>query len=187
MSLFYTNAANREVQKVARTGQYAERFGNAIDQLGSDRLGVRQGAIYSLSQLMDESEALEDDIIAVLTAYVRDPAHAGYTPTQPEIGGSVHIAVDVQAALTAIGERPHPQRHANIDLTSSNLHLADLSGLDLTNADFSYSDVTMADFTETNLQNSDFFGAILEHANFGGADLRGANLFGNLFSVDTAR
>ena len=74
--LLYTNAANRTQQKLAERGQITDRFGTAINQLGSEILDVRLGGVYALERLMhDASSADEADIMEVLSAYIRD--HTG--------------------------------------------------------------------------------------------------------------
>src|SRR5262249_22024192 len=72
VGLILTNAANRATQHIAEQGQVTDRFGKAIDQLGSGNLDIRLGGIYALERLMHDSSSDEANIIEVLGAYVRD-------------------------------------------------------------------------------------------------------------------
>ena len=79
-------------------GQVTDRFGKAVEQLGSNATDVRLGAIYSLERLMNDSTADQPTIMEVLSAYIREHTAAR---TQSEVGPSI----DVQAALTVLGRR----------------------------------------------------------------------------------
>src|SRR5262245_8067515 len=129
--LILTNNANRAQQaanlkqlKITEQGQITDRFGRAIDQLGSDKLDVRLGGIYALERLMHDSPADESNILEVLTAYIRDPPHTSaaagsHATTSASI--SLRPPTDIQADLTVIGRRPDPTRHHGIDLTDADI------------------------------------------------------------------
>jgi uncharacterized protein YjbI with pentapeptide repeats len=98
-------------------------------------------------------------ILEVLTAYVR--IHAPLTSDcSPPSGPDQRLAVDVQAALTALGQLGGTRDH-RIDLTNTCLHRANLS-----RANLSFADLMGTDLTNTNLNQ----------ANLGAADLTGAQL-----------
>jgi hypothetical protein len=178
--LFYTNAANRAQQKLAEQGQITDRFGTAINQLGSGNLDVRLGGVYALERLMRDASADEANIIEVLSAYVRD--HTGISATVSQATTSPappHPPTDVQAALTVLGRRPDPRSHVNIDLT-----WADITGADLTGADLARADLRDADLTGAYLRSADLTGAALRNANLTRAYLRFADLTGAYLRYD---
>ena len=139
LGLYITNAQNRAQQQLTEQGQITERFGRAIDQLGSDKLDVRLGGVYALEALMHEPHADERNIIEVLSAYVRDhPASTAGPLTLHRRGDLLptrKLPTDVQAALTVLGRRPDPAHNTGIDLTGAHISGADLRGADLTSAD----------------------------------------------------
>jgi hypothetical protein len=177
--LYFTNAANRSTsaatlaqQKLAEQGLITERFSRATDQLGSDKIDVRLGAIYSLQRLMADSPADFATIVAVLGAYVRDhaPAPKPHSPT------SAPPATDVQAVLTVLGESRAAAHGVRMDLSDSNLSHAALSFADLDGADLSGSDLTGADLGSADLIRAYLIGAYLSDAYLGGANLTAAIL-----------
>ena len=60
--------------QVNRQGQITDRFTRAIDQLGSEKLEIRLGGIYSLERIDKESpeRAYHGTVMEVLTAYIRE-------------------------------------------------------------------------------------------------------------------
>lgn len=178
--LFYTNAANRAQQKLTEQGQITDRFGTAINQLGSGNLDVRLGGVYALERLMHDASADEANILEVLSAYVRD--HTGTSaPGSPATTSPAppHPPTDVQAALTVLGRRPDPARHVNIDLT-----WADISGADLTAANLTHADLRDADLNGAYLRSADLTGAALRNADLAHAYLRSADLGGAYLRYD---
>src|SRR5690242_8538811 len=162
VGLFITNAENRQQQALTERGQITERFGRAVDQLGSDKLDVRLGGVYALERLMHDSRADEPNIIEVLSAYVRDhPASAAGSHKKTSASTQPHLPTDVQAALTVLGRRPDPAHHTGVDLTD-----ADISGAQLRGVKFDRVDLTGANLTDANLSD----------AHLTRADLTGANL-----------
>src|SRR5215213_10062077 len=86
--------------QVNREGQITERFTRAIDQLGSEKLEIRLGGIYSLERIARESEEDHWPIMEVLTAYVREAAHR-----DAHKGESTHPESDIQAIMTVLRRR----------------------------------------------------------------------------------
>jgi hypothetical protein len=184
------DAANRGQQFLTERGQITERFGRAIDQLGSNKLDVRLGGIYALERLMHDSPQDQLNLIEVLGAFIR--GHAGTSgPATPRVttpaASRLRPATDVQAALTVLGRRPHPWGGQNVDLSGANisganlahadlayvqLHGAELSGANLLGADLTHADLTAADLADTDLRTSH-----LDRANLAHADLTRARLF----------
>ncbi|MER7280616.1 pentapeptide repeat-containing protein [Dactylosporangium sp. NPDC000244] len=180
--LFYTNDANRRQQqanrdqlKVAEQGQFTDRFGKAVEQLGQegdDKLGVRLGGIYALERLMNDSPRDEPAIIEVLCAFVRIHAPRLVEVPPPARPPS---SPDVQAAVTVLGRRPSPLAKGNsrLDFNSALLSMpaAELLGSNLAGANLEYANLLAG-----GLNNADLHGAYLRNANLQGAVLRAANL-----------
>jgi hypothetical protein len=178
--LFYTNAANRAQQKLAEQGQVTDRFGTAIDQVGSGNLDVRLGGVYALERLMHDASGDEANIIEVLSAYIRDHTGNSAAVSQPATSPApLHPSTDVQAALTVLGRRPDPASHIRIDLT-----WADLTGADLTGANLAHADLREADLAGGYLRSTDLVGAALRNADLTGAYLRFADLAGAYLRYD---
>lgn len=201
--LYYTSRQLYTTQE----GQITERFSRAIQQLGavgSDDtpiIEVRQGGIYSLERIAQESPRDYWPIIEILSAYIRGHApnpHPNPRPI-PQISvdvtdGTVTLKVvlpetklirqDVQSALTVIARRnsqfDDPNRSLN--LSKTDLHGSDLRNARLRKVIFRFSNLRSADLT-----NADLTGAILNHvdlqkAQLQGAILRGARLDYTLFT-----
>jgi hypothetical protein len=181
-------------------GQITDRFTKATDQLGSDRLAIRLGGIYSLERIARDSKADHGPVMEVLTAFVRDHAAASPTATASPLGPSTTTAArpmaptDVQAVLTVVGRRNvrNDPNNFSLDLTHSNLSGANLSGANLSGAnlsgtDLSGTDLRGADLFQATLSNANLSGANLLKADLSGAKLIEANLFNaNLFKANLA-
>jgi len=66
-------------------GQITDRFTKATDQLGSDKLDIRLGGIYSMERIARDSRNDQRPVMEVLTAFVRE--HMPSTPTSPAFHG----------------------------------------------------------------------------------------------------
>ncbi|MGZ9111634.1 MAG: hypothetical protein ACXW3X_11245 [Rhodoplanes sp.] len=81
-----TFAANKSAKaadaqaRTAEQGHITDRFTKAVEQLGSDKLAVRLGAIYALERISRDSRRDHWTIMETLTAYVRE--HAPLPPRQ---------------------------------------------------------------------------------------------------------
>lgn len=129
---------------IGREGQITERFGRAIDQLGSDKLDVRLGGIYSLERIARDSRRDYRPIVEVLTAYVRTraplpearmAAWRSENPIRalhelPPTEAQRDPAVDVQAALTVLSRRRALAGGGSLDL-----HGCDLANVVMGKAD----------------------------------------------------
>ncbi|RCJ36987.1 hypothetical protein A6770_15295 [Nostoc minutum NIES-26] len=175
--------------EIAEDKQITERFAKAIEQLGSDKIEVRLGAIYTLERIAKDSPKDHWTIMEILTAFVRENAPLKAENTKPLIHNWLNdktaeaqqnpkICTDIQAALTVIGRRefendPENQRLdlRNIDIKGANLFQANLQ-----KAIFTGSNLQMADLNEAKLQESDLHGAYLVDASLRVAQLQGAKL-----------
>ena len=205
-----TFALNRETS--ARTHaldearQVAERFTRAIDQLGSGTLDVRLGGIYSLERLARDSPDHHQQVIEVLSAYVRERARRTSAQTSRGQGlDEVRPRVSKDAALDRnddqvpsgacdateqeeCGSTAHPTPATDVQAVLTVLGRRDRSkdrsgfSLDLAGADLvglslaSSSDE--AHLEGANLRRASLRGARLAEAHLEGAHLEGAHLEG---------
>lgn len=74
-------------QRQQRQQQASERFSRAIDQLSSDKLETRLGAVYSFQQLGLDSPTHQPAVINVLMAYIRThvPTGSGVCAARPVV------------------------------------------------------------------------------------------------------
>jgi hypothetical protein len=165
-------------------GQITDRFTKATDQLGSDKLDIRLGGIYSLERIARDSKADQGPVMEVLTAFVRYPAAGAPTNTVSPVGSSTTttatpmVPTDIQAVLTVVGRRKasnDPQGY-RVDLRYSNLLMAYLSRAYLARAYLNGADLSHADLSHANLSGADLSGAHLNGADLSHADLTGADL-----------
>ena len=164
--------ASEKQATVAEQGHITERFTRAIDQLGSEELEVRLGAIYALERIAQDSPRDHWPIMETLTAYVRTRASRppGLDPIELK-----PVTTDIQAVLTVLGRRrvEHEPGHQRLDLT-----LSDLGGATLARGNLNRAKLTLANLVHANLESADLESAAFRGANLKGADLEGANLKG---------
>lgn len=173
---------SRERRELDRQGQITERFGQAVELLGSETVSARLGGVYALDRVASESVRDREAIVHVLAAYVRvrspwpPPDGSDHPADQPiERTPPLRVrAMDVQAALSVLGrwgptddgDRPWP----TADLSSADLRLANLEnahlwrvrlrGTNLAQANLRGADLRGADLKETDLEEADFEGAV---------------------------
>jgi uncharacterized protein YjbI with pentapeptide repeats len=180
-----------------RQGQLADRFTNAVKELGDSAVDVRVGAIYALEQVAFSSQDDRSAVIDILTSYLRDhdrwqpgstPASFSNPTTTPT---AQPLQADFQAALTVLGRRQRrstdrPLELMGIDLGGGDLRNAHLENADLYGAHFdkallngAHLDGAIlygADLTRAVLAGTDLTQAVLDGAVLTGATLEGANL-----------
>ena len=158
-----------------------DRFTQAIDQLGNDKLEIRLGGIYALERMAATSEKDHWKIMEVLTAYVRE--HAPWKEDQ-KVGEeqlAPRLTADVQAILTVLGRRSRAYQngeHQRLDLRETDLRRADLSGAHLEGAILSGVHLEGANLISVHLDKAFLGQAHLEGAIFKQAHLEGAYLIG---------
>ncbi|OCQ97131.1 hypothetical protein BCD64_16245 [Nostoc sp. MBR 210] len=170
--------------EAAQDKQITERFAKAIEQLGSEKIEVRLGAIYTLERIAKDSAKDHWTIMEILTAFVRENSprkleeeNAENTQETPK------IRTDIQAALTVIGRRncDNEQENQRLDLSNIDIRGADLGGANLQKTLLSGANLYGANFFHANLQKAmlrqaNLRAAILFNANLQRAYLIGANL-----------
>ncbi|HYN16478.1 MAG TPA: pentapeptide repeat-containing protein [Actinomycetes bacterium] len=149
----------RQQLEVAGQEQAGERFGRALDQLGSEQLDVRLGGIYGLERIAARAPGAaaaaaggayrapgsdppsvfwgsqdRAQVFEILSAYVRTTSH------RPPIGpGGADATLqtsqpDVNAAVTVLARRTELEGDPPLDLSGSLLCGAELQGADLRGA-----------------------------------------------------
>jgi Pentapeptide repeats (8 copies) len=180
--------------EVAREEQLTERFTRAIDQLGSDKLEIRVGAIYALERIARDSRRDHWTVIEVLCAFVRERARwkesrsESRTPRELRSGLAPTPPTDIQAALTVVGRRRwwNAQDQQPIDLRGTDLRGARLYGGHMEGALLSNSNLDFADLREAHLEGATLWRASLQHARLERAHLHSAFLANaDLESADT--
>jgi uncharacterized protein YjbI with pentapeptide repeats len=174
--LYFSGQAARQ----ATAAQASERFSRSVEQLGSDSIAVRIGAVYSFARLMRDSQADQQAIVEILSSFIRiradrEPPPASGEETRP-------VPADMLAALRVLDEQPRP-----LALTvgagpraerAMLLERVDLTGFDLSTVAIRQAALFAADLTGANLRSADLTGAWLFGATLEDADLSNANLTG---------
>lgn len=175
-----TESLASQALETVREGQLTDRFSRAVQQFGSDKVEIRLGGIYALERIAHESERDHWPVMEVLCAYVRDAA--AWREERP----ATRLPVDVQAILTVVGRRAlrfETAEHHRIDLSRTDLRMADLQKGNFGNALLVGAHLEGADLGNATLEKADLRGAYLSEtdlvqANLAGADLREAHLEG---------
>ncbi|HEX6352790.1 pentapeptide repeat-containing protein [Actinophytocola sp.] len=172
----------RQVQ-VNREGQITERFTRAIEQIGSENVDIRLGAIYALERISRNSPTDRHTIQFMLAAFVRNHAawHVGApngpehpTATVEERAWLQILAPDVQAAVGVLARRlPAPVTRGESP-TETRLYLSrvDLRGMQL----YRGRQLVNTQFRYANLARSWLEGTIFDHSDLKSADLRRCRL-----------
>ncbi len=161
----------RRTHELTEQGQVTDRYTKAIEQLGSDKLGVRIGGIYALERIARDSARDHPTVMEVLTAFIREG------PKEPSDPGDVlEIPADVQAAVTVVARRDAKRDKRQIDLYGANLRAAELPGATLAGASITFATLAAATLAAADLAGTDLWGAQLAGANLAGANLRSADL-----------
>lgn len=177
VSLQNLKATQRSVL-VAEEKQVTERFTQAINQLGSDKIEIRLGGIYALERIARDSEKDSWTIMEVLTSFAQEKSPVEYLEEADQRFMNAvkstgrRITKDIQATATVIGRRKvNTHEDENVDLSETSLCGASLIGMNFSGAHLSYVDFSEADLNGANLNEADLNGA-----NLIGADLIGASL-----------
>ena len=154
---------------LTRQGQVSDRYSRAVDQLGSDKIDVRIGGIYSLESVVRDSPEDHATVMEVLCAFIR------------EHSARPRLAADVQAALTVVGRRNADLDIRKLDLSHAVLrgaiiHYGNFSGANFFGADLSLAQCIGADFSHASFIDANLTGAFLWTADLTGAEFRNSDL-----------
>lgn len=169
--------------------QVTHRFSQAIDQLGSESLEIRLGAIYSLERIAEDSSRDYSTVLEVLSAYLRENAPISLSDEADSVESDRRSA-DLQAALDVLGRlssgNGSRSRSRWLDLSKSDLHHLDFGGFNfgttkfnecrLDQARFHKSKLSSSEFSKATIRNSTFRHANIRNATFKAADLSNADL-----------
>jgi hypothetical protein len=184
-SLRLTREGTQETLALTQQGQITERFTNAVEQLGSDKIQIRLGGVYALGRIAEDDKEYYWPTIEVLTACVRE--QATYRLDRRDEGRA-----DIQAVLKVIGNltRLYGARDGNrvvdlnhtdlfgLDLSDMHLEGAFLGGAHLERAYLTSAHLNEADLRTAHLDGAALGDAVLEQADLSGAHLDGAYLTG---------
>lgn len=190
-------AALKNVQ-LSEDKQITERFSKAIEQLGSEKIEVRLGAIYTLERIAKDSPKDHWTIMEILTAFIRENVPLteddkipnvkivnNNSNNQEEKKEIKKLRLDIQETLTVIARRNYEndlryQRLilSNINIVKANLYKANLKGANLTGANLKGANLIAADLRGANLTGANLTGANLLETSLTEADLAGANFAG---------
>jgi uncharacterized protein YjbI with pentapeptide repeats len=171
---------SRRTFELTEQGQVTARYTQAIEQLGSTKLDVRIGGIFSLERVAYDSVRDHPAVTEVLAAFVREHSHEGM-PQESEIGQGNEMVgrtppEDVQAAVTVIGRRKAAYDAVRLNLVGVNLRNVNLAGANLARANLARANLSGANLAEVNLDNAELSGADLTKADLSRANLKEANL-----------
>nr|BFF04285.1 hypothetical protein GCM10020241_59600 [Streptoalloteichus tenebrarius] len=76
--------ATRDQIALTEQGQLTDRFGRAVEQLGSEKVDVRLGGVHALERLAGDSERDRPTVHKLLAAFVREHAPLGSCPAEPD-------------------------------------------------------------------------------------------------------
>lgn len=147
--------ATQDQVRLAEKGQITDRFARAIEQLASEKLSVRLGAIFALERLVSDDSSLSGNVRDILAAFARTQSPA----IDSKCASSTQVpAVDVQAAVTAMIRSRALHEHADLSYTC-------LAGMS-----FTRSQISDLRFTRSDLSGSIFEGGVI-NASFAGSTL----------------
>lgn len=176
----------QEQARQAQEAQTSERFSRSVEQLGSDSVAVRIGAVYSFDRLMRDSEADDGAIVEILSSFVVLQAAQVLPLSANETTRTA--PVDLLAALQILGAyaafRPSQSVVlSRVDLSGFDFRYfafsmprGDFAYADLSKAELPYADLTDAHLPYTHLSGAELWGAHLSGAFLYYADLSGAKL-----------
>ncbi|NEY35324.1 pentapeptide repeat-containing protein [Streptomyces sp. PRKS01-65] len=185
---------SQEGLRLTQEGYITDRFGRAVDQLGSDKPDVRIGGFHALLRIAEHSPRDREAVISIQAAYLR--THLPWPPAGPDApAAEVPIndiaplearVPDAQVALTGLGMLCEHREQRWVNLSATDLRRADCDGLVLPEvnldracmeaAGFYHANLTQASLVRVNVRHADFKTAILRRARCVLADLRGARL-----------
>lgn len=162
--------------KITQDKLTSETFSKAVEQLGAEATSTRLGGIFTLARLAKQSESDYFPAMQILTGFLRGRPYAAATPPEATKPGASLCPVDVQAILTIVGERYHPDPPGySLDLSFIDVRDAWLPGADFSGIFFWQARLCQVQFDGAKLSGADFTGAELDKCDFSGADLTGAN------------
>ena len=104
---------SRRTFELTEQGQVTERYTKAIEQLGSDKLDVRIGAIYALERVASDSARDHPTVMEVLTAFICEHSHEQWPQPDPDVQERRGSSTARRSSRHHRGSAPgHKARHA---------------------------------------------------------------------------
>lgn len=184
--IFLLNRQRHELEKdESRTNRYTE----AVQLLGDERLTARLGGIYALQRLGNESPKDVPAIAQLLASFIREVSREiveqhqqSENRKQPILDGLNRAPSDIVAATRVLGSPEfRPYYRSNLFLGEVSLQGAVLVGANLRNRQFDGFDLTEsyldgADLSSCSMVNVQLSGAHGRYVNFQGTRLHTAGM-----------
>lgn len=155
--LVFTGLSLRSTEQ----GQITDRYGKAVEQLGSTEAEVQVGGIFGLERISRDSPEDQATVVDVLSAFVQHRAPVGDgTSCALAARADNPMPVNIQAAARVLARRS-PQHDGGAQVR---LLTVCLQRLMAPHANLPYSDLSQAILTGANLDHADLRGAILSDA-----------------------
>lgn len=162
-----TDKALKETERNNKESLITDRFIKAVEQLGSEKLEVRLGSIYTLDRIGKESEKDRQRVVNILCAYVRERSWKEYstkweslrkTSSESEKENLHILPIIDQQAIIDILFSSQEYSNCNIDLSFSKIHHIDCKDMSLGEINLCCSEI----YEDVKLEKVSFNG----HANF---------------------
>ena len=194
-----TRRSSEDTLRLAEHGQLAERFSQAVEQLGATdadgdpAIDVRTGALFALRSIGLDSKDFAEPAFFTVVNYVTnnyvppDELHhcSDFAAPSTDVATALRFVLpDVSGALPANpGEDDDERDPVAPDLRGASLQGLSIDelrfeGFDLFGIDLDSAFLNEADFRKSNLVKAEFDGACLRKAKFGDANLQKATLVG---------
>jgi Protein of unknown function (DUF2934)/Pentapeptide repeats (8 copies) len=180
---------HKEQTDADRQRRLTESYSKAIEQLASEKIEERLGAIYTLEQISQESKRRYWTVMETLTAFVRE--RASWDKTAPRVSERAYRIwqeagcpdgradehwreaikttapteppTDIAAVLTVICRRDEENRQLEKDMGRRfDLQSTDLRGADLDGGHFENAKLRKVHLEDADLRNTHFTGAHLD-------------------------
>lgn len=169
-------------KKISEKKLDTERFYQSVNQLDSESLSVRIGAIYSLERISKESERDFDIVIRLLSSRLKEIQHKYKNQVcsqSSSSGDKQNLFLELMAIFKVIEDRKRYISKEEIDMRNMNFQNDILKNckfdlLNLTGSNFSNCNLLKSNFSNSNLTDTNFTDAKLEGVNFSKANLTGA-------------
>jgi hypothetical protein len=169
-----------------------ESFSKAAEQLGSDKLAVRLGGIYTMERISRESWTDYWPAMETLSAIVRESGRLTQQ-TDSKITTDVAAVMEVLSRRSSDAKKYEVENHLFFDLSNADLRGAELYNLDfyaaqmndvnlqgaeLRGCKFKYGRLGRVNFSDADLSDIELSGAFLDDANFRGMRGENCSLYG---------
>ena len=157
--------------KVAQSKEVTDRYSKAVEQVGNNEIHVRIGGIYSLERIANDSRRDYQQVMEVLTAYLREKSP--YPLKNEEQENRERPPTDIEAVLRVLKRRKYAAiERTYLTLEMTDLRKASLGGANLRNAFLNKISLQGASLSGANLQSATLQNVDLSNASIQDIDLR---------------